>query len=120
MSSENFTLIVVDDGSIATIFSDKNDASVYFPLHGFVDPNNRTNSITGGGYVDGKQMSSVFPFELPAIPSGFKIIDAKFSVNLETVANVDALVEDVDYKPTTSIEEGISKFVAWYREFYHV
>jgi hypothetical protein len=89
-SSESFTLTVVDDGTSFTIKSDKNDASVYFPIHNFVDPNNRSNSISGGGYVDGKQMSSVFPFALPTQPSGLKVIDAKFSVNLEAVANVDA------------------------------
>lgn len=92
-SSENFVLTVVDDGKTATITADKNDASVYFPIHGFVDPANRVNSITGGGYVAGKQMSSVFPFALPAIPDGLKIIDAKFSVNLETVANVESQLD---------------------------
>ncbi len=39
---------------------------------------------------------------------------------LATYADVDALIEDVDYKPTTSIEEGVAKFVNWYREFYQV
>ena len=36
----------------------------------------------------------------------------------DTYADVEALVEDVDYKPDTSIETGIANFVAWYREFY--
>lgn len=38
----------------------------------------------------------------------------------DTYADVDALVNDVNYKPVTSIEEGINKFVKWYRDFYHV
>mgnify|MGYP001954400293 CR=1 FL=1 len=38
----------------------------------------------------------------------------------DTYADVDALVNDVHYKPSTSIEEGVGKFVAWYREFYNV
>ena len=38
----------------------------------------------------------------------------------DTYADVDALVEDVDYKPTTPIEEGIKNFIDWYREFYGV
>ena len=38
----------------------------------------------------------------------------------DTYADVDALVEDVGYKPSTTIEEGIKKFVDWYREFYGV
>lgn len=36
----------------------------------------------------------------------------------ETFADVDALTEAVGFKPSTSIEEGISKFVTWYKEYY--
>lgn len=39
---------------------------------------------------------------------------------IATYADVDALVKDVDYQPSTSIEEGVAKFVAWYRDFYKV
>lgn len=35
-----------------------------------------------------------------------------------TFANVDALIKDVGYKPTTSVEEGIGNFVSWYRDYY--
>ena len=38
----------------------------------------------------------------------------------DTYADVDALVEDVDYKPTTTVEEGIANFVKWYRDYYKV
>lgn len=37
-----------------------------------------------------------------------------------TYADVDALIEDVGYKPSTSIEDGVAKFVEWYRDFYQV
>lgn len=37
-----------------------------------------------------------------------------------TYADVEALIKDVNYKPSTSIEEGVAKFVSWYREFYKV
>jgi len=37
-----------------------------------------------------------------------------------TFADVDALIKDVDYKPDTSIEVGIAKFVQWYRDYYQV
>lgn len=37
-----------------------------------------------------------------------------------TYADVDALIKDVDYKPSTPIEEGVAKFVDWYRDFYKV
>jgi UDP-glucuronate 4-epimerase len=37
-----------------------------------------------------------------------------------TYAQVDALREWVDFVPATSIETGIARFVAWYREYYRV
>ena len=37
---------------------------------------------------------------------------------LDTYADVGDLVADVDYKPATSVSEGIASFVRWYREFY--
>lgn len=37
-----------------------------------------------------------------------------------TYADVDDLTAAVGFKPATPIEEGIKKFVAWYREYYRV
>ncbi|GFM34789.1 NAD-dependent epimerase [Desulfovibrio subterraneus] len=37
-----------------------------------------------------------------------------------TYANVDDLIADTGFKPSTSVEEGISKFVDWYRDYYKV
>jgi UDP-glucuronate 4-epimerase len=39
---------------------------------------------------------------------------------LNTYADVDALVRDVGYRPTTQLEEGIERFVKWYRDYYGV
>ena len=38
----------------------------------------------------------------------------------ETYANVDDLVEEFNYKPNTSIEDGINSFVSWYRDYFKV
>jgi len=38
----------------------------------------------------------------------------------DTYADVEALVADVGYQPSTPIEEGVARFVAWYREYYRV
>lgn len=38
----------------------------------------------------------------------------------DTYADVDALVADVDYRPSTPVEEGVARFVEWYREFYKI
>ena len=37
-----------------------------------------------------------------------------------TFADVDDLIKDVGFKPETSIEEGVKRFVEWYKEYYHV
>jgi UDP-glucuronate 4-epimerase len=37
-----------------------------------------------------------------------------------TYADIDALTEFVDYRPSTPIETGISLFVEWYRDYYSV
>ena len=37
-----------------------------------------------------------------------------------TYANVDDLVHDVGFKPDTPIEEGIKRFVEWYKEYYGI
>ena len=38
----------------------------------------------------------------------------------ETFADVSDLARDIGYKPSTTIEVGVSRFVDWYREFYNV
>jgi len=35
----------------------------------------------------------------------------------ETCADVEALREAVGFRPSTSIEEGVRRFIAWYRAF---
>lgn len=37
-----------------------------------------------------------------------------------TEADVEDLARDTGFKPATPVEEGIARFVAWYREFYRV
>jgi UDP-glucuronate 4-epimerase len=39
---------------------------------------------------------------------------------VETWADVDDLVRDFGYRPDTPIEEGVRRFVEWYREYYRV
>jgi len=37
-----------------------------------------------------------------------------------TSADVEDLVRDVNYKPDTAVEDGVARFVAWYRDYYLV
>lgn len=39
---------------------------------------------------------------------------------IQTFADVDDLVADIGFRPQTSIEEGITKFVAWFRQYYQL
>jgi len=38
----------------------------------------------------------------------------------DTYADVEDLVADVGYRPATSVEDGIARFVAWYRDYHGV
>lgn len=39
---------------------------------------------------------------------------------LETYANINALIKDTGYEPGTTIEEGIKRFVEWYKDYYKI
>jgi len=39
---------------------------------------------------------------------------------IDTYADVNELVENFNYKPSTSINEGVSKFIDWYKSYYKV
>ena len=36
----------------------------------------------------------------------------------DTFADIDSLMQDVGYRPATPIEEGVRRFVQWYRDYY--
>ena len=38
----------------------------------------------------------------------------------QTYADVNDLMVDFDFKPSTSIEEGLGEFAKWYKEYYQV
>ncbi len=37
-----------------------------------------------------------------------------------TYADIDDLTRVAGFRPCTSIEDGVTKFVAWYRDFYAI
>lgn len=37
-----------------------------------------------------------------------------------TFADIQSLFDAIDYKPKVSVEEGVKKFVQWYRDFYQI
>jgi UDP-glucuronate 4-epimerase len=38
----------------------------------------------------------------------------------KTFADIDTLIEDAGFRPKTPIEEGIPRFVEWYRAYYGI
>lgn len=38
----------------------------------------------------------------------------------DTYADVDDLISEIGYQPKTTVEEGVAKFIAWYKEYYKV
>lgn len=38
----------------------------------------------------------------------------------ETYADIDSLIDKIDYRPQVNIEEGLKRFVLWYKEYYNV
>ena len=38
----------------------------------------------------------------------------------DTYADVDKLVEDLDYKPNTKVSEGVNNFIQWYCKYYEI
>jgi UDP-glucuronate 4-epimerase len=37
-----------------------------------------------------------------------------------TWADVSDLIEDLEYQPNTSIQDGVERFITWYKEFYSI
>lgn len=56
------------------------------------------------GYLGKSAKKNLLPMQAGDVPA--------------TYADVDDLMNDTGFKPQTSIEEGIGKFVEWYREYY--
>ena len=58
-----------------------------------------------------------------------QILNKKFDINYmaiqpgdvpKTFANIDTLVNDFNYRPSTPIIEGVEKFIKWYLKYYKI
>lgn len=52
------------------------------------------------------------------IPSEKEFLPMQPGDVYQTYADVDELVKDFGFKPTTSLEEGLKRFAKWYKEYY--
>jgi UDP-glucuronate 4-epimerase len=73
--------------------------------------NNRSVEVTGLVDLIERELGRKAVKELVAMQPG----DV-----LETCADIDDLRRDVGFAPSTPLEEGVRRFVAWYREFYRI
>lgn len=53
-------------------------------------------------------------------PAAQKLLPMQPGDVLETYADIESLVNDIGYRPTTKIEDGIARFAAWYRDYHNV
>ncbi len=102
------------------------------------NPTKRDSSWSG---KDGRLSTSSAPYKIYNIGNNnpvklmdfIEAIEKKLGVTIKknmmpiqagdvpaTYADVTDLVEDLDYKPNTPIQEGINRFVDWYIEFFKV
>jgi UDP-glucuronate 4-epimerase len=92
------------------------------PPHGALDPatsvapwriynigNNRTVEVPRVVELLEKEFGRKAKFELLPMQAG----DVP-----ETRADIDDLMHDVGFRPSTSIEDGVRNFVAWYKEYH--
>ena len=54
------------------------------------------------------------------VPAKMNLMPLQPGDVLETNADVSSLAEAIDFSPATTIEEGVGKFVDWYRTYYGV
>ncbi len=51
-------------------------------------------------------------------PAKIELLPMQAGDVYQTYADVDDLMRDFGFKPSTTIEEGLSRFVTWYKEYY--
>jgi UDP-glucuronate 4-epimerase len=53
--------------------------------------------------MDKKAIKEMYPMQLGDVSTTF--------------ADIDKLIDDIDYKPSTSISDGLEKFINWYKKY---
>ena len=93
------------------------------------DPNSEDTSISSAPYkiynIGNNNPVKLMDF-ISALENKLGIIAEKNLLPIQagdvpsTYADVSDLIRDLDYKPQTTIQQGIDQFVDWYREFFKV
>ncbi len=99
------------DGVIAALDSPPVDNGVAAPHRLYNIGNNRSEPLTRFVEILEKAIGKKAEFEmLPMQPGDVR----------ETYADIDAIQRDLGFNPATSIDEGLPRFVAWYRDYHGV
>ena len=99
------------DGVIAALDSPPADNGDTAPHRLYNIGNNRPEPLKRFVEVLENAISKKAEFEmLPMQPGDVR----------ETCADIDAIQRDLGFNPTTSIDEGLPRFVAWYRDYHGV
>jgi UDP-glucuronate 4-epimerase len=99
------------DGVIAALDSPPADDGDAAPHRLYNIGNNRSESLKRFVEVLEKAIGKKAEFEmLPMQPGDVR----------ETYADIDAIQRDLGFNPATSIDEGLPRFVAWYRDYHGV
>ena len=77
----------------------------------------RLYNIGGGRQVELMYLIKLFESAL-GWKARMNLLNLQSGDMAETYADIDDLKKDVGFKPETCIEEGVKKFVAWYRDYY--
>ena len=88
---------------------DPDSATSYAPYRLYNIGNNQTVDLMS--YIEAVEKALGKKAEKNLLPMQAGDVPATF-------ADVDALVKDVGFKPSTTIEEGINNFIDWYRDYY--
>ena len=71
------------------------------------------------GYSDYLQQRAADPAAALGLTAQKRLLPMQPGDVPATYADVDDLVRDVGFQPATPIEEGVRRFVDWYRSYYH-
>jgi UDP-glucuronate 4-epimerase len=79
----------------------------------------RVYNIGNNDPIDLMQFIAVLELEL-GIKANIKLSSPQTSEVQNTHADISELIEQFNYRPSTSISEGVKRFIVWYRAYYKV
>ena len=108
LSSKDFLLEITESLNVSSSIAKKIDKDI---IRKYVINNESIPSTVLNKYID------ILENEL-GVKAIRELVDIQPGDVKDTYANVTSLVKDFNYQPKTTIEDGISRFVKWYKDYY--